>query len=85
MSSEEKCECGKRLSAHHMMLECTKTPEVAELRRQYFTKLKEHKAHLSDPPTLRELLTPPAALPREEQRKFLRIVAEYALKLPFDI
>ena len=83
-SSSEACECGRGLSAHHMMIECTKSHEISDKRNALFTRLKE-EVKLSDPPTLEELLTPPTSLPREKQRDFLRKVAEFALKLPFDV
>jgi len=78
-SHDPNCECGAPLTSGHLLLAC-ETANAAANRRNYFRKFEKYIT-FQKAPTLRQLLTPPPLLAESEQRKFLRLVCEFASKL----
>jgi len=81
LSTYSHCPCGPRLTAQHALLECNLTPEVTRLRQELFQSLKKY-INFEDKPTLKQLLSPPKC-PLPQQREHLKLVAQFAQKLPY--
>ena len=81
LSEESNCPCGPPLTAEHALLECKLTPELEQRRKELFKSLKEFIS-FKDKPSLQQLLTAPKCS-LSLQRKHLKLVAQFAQKLPF--
>ena len=76
-----RCPCGPPLTAEHALLHCNLAPALSVRRQQLFNSLREFTS-FGEKPSLKQLLS---ALKRSflQQRKHLRLVGQFAQKLPY--
>ena len=75
------CPCGPPLTAEHALLHCNLTPELSVRRQHLFDSLREFIS-FGEKPSLHQLLSAPKRS-LSQQRKHLRLVAQFAQKLPY--